>query len=243
MNVPVGFRLVDREVTDVQTWAVLFSPAAFWQFAHMWLAAYMVVSFTIAGGHAVGMLRGRRDRRHRRGFQVALASAAALIQPVVCHLLGGRLAEWQPEKLAAFELAVETESPSPLRLGGLLIDGEVRWAIDSPYLGSIIARNSLTEPALGLEAFSVDTLPPVNITHWAFQTMIAVGTLLALCRGGVLGRPLARRRRRRPPLIPAVHGDQRGAGGDRHGSRVDRHRGRPAALVRLRRDANGGGGR
>ncbi len=180
MNVPVGFDLVDGEVVDVQPWAVLFNPAAFWQFAHMWLAAYMVAGFSVAAVYAVGMLRGRRDRRHRLGFHVAFAfaSVSAVLQPVVGHLLGGRLAEWQPAKLAAFELATETESPSPLRLGGFLVDGEVRWALDIPYLGSIIARNSFTEPVRGLEEFS--TVPPVNITHWAFQVMVAIGTLLAL---------------------------------------------------------------
>ncbi|MEV7431565.1 cytochrome ubiquinol oxidase subunit I [Nocardioides sp. NPDC092400] len=182
MNVPTGFRVVDGEVTDIEPWAVLFNPAGFWQFLHMWVAAYMVAGFAIAAVYAVGMLRGRRDRRHRLGFTVAFAfaSVSAVVQPVVGHLLGGRLAEWQPAKLAAFELATETESPSPLRLGGFLVDGEVKWAIDIPYLGSIIARNSLTEPVVGLDAFPADTHPPVNLTHWAFQVMVAIGTLLAL---------------------------------------------------------------
>ena len=182
MNVPVGFDLVDGEVTNVQPWAVLLNPFAFWQFLHMWVAAYMVAGFTIASVYAVGMLRGRRDRRHRLGFTLAFAfaSVSAVIQPFVGHLLGGRLAETQPAKLAAFELATETESPSPLRLGGLLIDGEVRWSIDIPYLGSLIARNSFTKPVEGLSSFPVQDRPPVNITHVAFQSMVGIGTLLML---------------------------------------------------------------
>lgn len=182
MNVPTGFRIVDGEVTDIEPWAVLFNPAAFWQFLHMWLAAYMVAGFAIAAVYAVGMLRGRRDARHRLGFTVAMAfaSVSAVLQPFVGHLLGGRLAEWQPAKLAAFELATETESPSPLRLGGVLIDGEVRYALDIPYLGSLIARNSFTEPVIGLDEFPADTHPPVNITHLSFQVMVGIGTLLAL---------------------------------------------------------------
>jgi cytochrome d ubiquinol oxidase subunit I len=180
MNAPVGFDLVGGEVTNVDPWAVLLNPDAFWQFLHMWVAAYMVAGFTIASVYAVGMLRGRRDRAYRLGFTLAFAfaSASAVVQPLVGHLLGSRLAETQPAKLAAFELATETESPSPLRLGGLLVDGEVRWSIDIPYLGSLIARNSFTKPVEGLSSFPVQDRPPVNITHLAFQSMVGIGTLL-----------------------------------------------------------------
>ena len=182
MNVPVGFDLVDNRVTNIEPWAVLFSSAAFWQFLHMWIAAYMVVGFTIAAVYAVGMLRGRRDARHRLGFTVAFsfASIGAVVQPVVGHLLGARIAEAQPAKLAAFELATETESPSPLRLGGFLVDDRVRWAVDLPYLGSLIARSSFTKPVEGLDTVPRDEWPPVNLTHWAFQTMIGLGMLLML---------------------------------------------------------------
>jgi cytochrome d ubiquinol oxidase subunit I len=99
---------------------------------------------------------------------------------VLGHLLGGDLYDRQPAKLAAFELATTTESPSPLRLGGVLVDGQVRGAIDIPVLGSVIARGSLTEPVRGLDTFPPQDLPPVNLTHWAFQTMVGIGTLLAL---------------------------------------------------------------
>lgn len=182
MNTPAGFRIVDGEVTDVDPWAAMFNPIAGWQFTHMWLAAYMLVGFTIAGVYAVGMLRGRRDAHHRLGFLIpfAFASVAAVIQPVVGHLLGGGLGDRQPAKLAAFELAMTTESPSPLRIGGVLVDGEVRWALDIPVLGSLIAQNSFTAPVRGLDTIPLRDQPPVNITHWAFQTMIGIGTLLAL---------------------------------------------------------------
>jgi cytochrome d ubiquinol oxidase subunit I len=182
MNAPTGFRIVDGEVTDVQPWRAMFNDAVWLQFAHMWVAAFMVVGFLVAGVYAVGMLRGRRDEHHRLGFQVAFAFASigALVQPVIGHVLGLAIGDRQPSKLAAFELATTTESPSPLRLGGLLIDGEVRGAIDIPVLGSVIARNSFTKPVQGLDTIPVRDQPPVNITHVAFQSMVGIGTLLAL---------------------------------------------------------------
>jgi hypothetical protein len=182
MNVPAGFQIVDGEVTDVNPWRAMFNDLAVLQFAHMWVAAFMVVGFVVSGVYAVGLLRGRRDEHHRLGFVVpfVFASVGALVQPVIGHLLGGNLGERQPAKLAAFELATTTESPAPLRIGGLLINGKVYGAIDIPVLGSLIARNSFTEPVPGLDTIPVADQPPVNITHWAFQAMIGVGTLLAI---------------------------------------------------------------
>jgi cytochrome d ubiquinol oxidase subunit I len=182
MNMPTGFRLVDGQVTDVRPWAVLFNSGAFLQFAHMWVAAFMVVGFVVAAVYAAGMLRGRRDAHHRLGFRVpfAFASVAALLQPVIGHVLGIRLGETQPAKLAAFELATTTEQPAPLRVGGLLVDGEPRWYLEIPAWGSFIARGSFDKPVRGLDTFPSADRPPVNITHVAFQTMVGIGSLLAV---------------------------------------------------------------
>ncbi len=182
MNNPTGFRIVDGVVTDVDPWAAMFNDGVWLQFAHMWVAAFMVVGFLVSGVYAAGMLRGRRDAHHRLGFGVpfTFATVAALAQPLVGHLLGLRLAVTQPAKLAAFELALTTEERAPLRLGGVLVDGQVRWALTIPRLGSIIARNSLTAPVPGLDAVPPDQRPPVNLTHLAFQGMVGIGTLLAL---------------------------------------------------------------
>jgi cytochrome bd ubiquinol oxidase subunit I len=182
MNNPTGFRIVDGEVTDVNPWRAMFNDGVWLQFAHMWVGAFMLVGFVVAGVYAAGMLRGRRDEHHRLGFTVpfVFATVAAVSQPFIGHLLGLRLGTSQPSKLAAFELATETESPSPLRLGGLLIDGQVRFSIDIPVLGSVISRNSFTKPVQGLETIPDANEPPINLAHLAFQSMVGIGTLLAL---------------------------------------------------------------
>lgn len=197
MNDPVGFALTDAgQVTDVNPWAPLLSTHAWLQFGHMWVAAYMVVGFLVAAVYAVGMLRGRRDHHHRTGFLVAFAfaSVAALVQPVMGHVLGIGMGERQPAKLAAFEMAdTTTDGPSPLRIGGWWVDGEARYTIDIPIVGSIVAEDSLTEPVRGMDTIPEDERPPVNLPHYAFQTMIAIGSALAL---GVLVFWIARRRGR-----------------------------------------------
>lgn len=181
MNAPVGFDIVGGEVVNVEPWAVLFNQHAFLAFGHMWLAAYMVAGFSIASVYAVGMLKGRRDRHHRLGFMVpfAFATIAALAQPLAGHFLGHDLAERQPAKLAAFEFADETaDGATPLTIGGIYVDGEVKWAIEIPYVSSIASMNSLTEPVPGLDQVAEEDEPPVNFTHYSFLTMIGIGLLL-----------------------------------------------------------------
>lgn len=181
MNHPAGFSIRNGEVVDINPWAAMFNEGVWLQFLHMWVAAFIVVGLSVSGVYAFGMLRGRIDRHHKLGFTVpfAFASVAAVAQPFIGHVLGMRIHDTQPAKLAAFELAQTTESPAPLRLGGVLIDGEVRWALTIPRLGSIIARNSWDAPVPGLGEIPRSEWPPVNITHLAFQSMVAIGTLLA----------------------------------------------------------------
>ncbi len=47
----------------------------------------------------------------------------------------------------------------------MLIDGEVRGALDIPWLGSLIARNSFTKGVQGLDTIPVADRPPVNLVH------------------------------------------------------------------------------
>jgi cytochrome d ubiquinol oxidase subunit I len=186
MNAPTGFSLVDGEVTDVDPLAVILNDALWAQFLHMFVAAYMVTGFCVAAVYAVGMRRGRRDHRHRLGVLVplAFASVAALVQPVIGHVAGMRLATEQPAKLAAMDLAVDTEENAPLRIGGLLVDGEVVGAIEIPGLGSVLARGGFDRPVTGLNDIPADERPPANVVRWSFQTMVAIGT--ALAAGGLL---------------------------------------------------------
>jgi cytochrome d ubiquinol oxidase subunit I len=181
MNNPTGFRIRDGEVVDINPWRAMFNGGVWLQFLHMWVAAFMLVGLVVAGVYAFGMLRGRVDAHHRLGFTVpfAFASVAAVAQPFIGHVLGMRIHDSQPAKLAAFELAQTTEGPAPLRLGGVLVDGEVRWALTIPRLGSVIARNSWDAPVPGLDGVPPSEWPPVNLTHLAFQSMVGIGTLLA----------------------------------------------------------------
>jgi len=182
MNNPAGFRITATgEVTDVDPWAAMFNRGSFLQFLHLWVAAFMVVGFSVSGVYAVGMLRGRKDHRHRIGFMLpfAVASIAAVCQPFIGHLTGGGLAKNQPAKLAAMELATGSERRAPLRIGGVLVNGKVRGAIEIPVLGSVLAAGGPNGNVPGLSDVPPDQRPPANIVHLSFQAMVGVGTALA----------------------------------------------------------------
>ena len=199
MNWPTGFRIVNGQVIDVNPWRAMFNDRVWLQFAHMWVGAFMVVGFSVAGVYAVGLLRGRRDAHHRLGFIVpfVFATVAALVQPVIGHVLGFGMDTHQPSKLASFELAeTTTHGPSPLRIGGVMIDGKVYGSIDIPRIGSLVAENSFSNPVPGMDTVPIADRPDdaeINTTHWAFQIMVGLGSALAL---GVAIFWLARWRRR-----------------------------------------------
>jgi cytochrome bd ubiquinol oxidase subunit I len=183
MNNPTGFRLgPDGRVTDAQPWAAMFGPSTWPQVVHMLLAAYMVTGFMIASVYAVGMLRGRRDRRHRLGLLVPLTFAAVLtpVQIGVGDWIANTVADNQPAKLAAMEAQYETTRGASLSLGGIYSDDELHYAVEIPYGLSLLIHHDPDGEVLGLEEFPADERPPVNVVHLAYNAMVGIGSALLL---------------------------------------------------------------
>jgi cytochrome d ubiquinol oxidase subunit I len=183
MNNPTGFRLdSEGRVTDAQPWAAMFGPSTWPQVVHMLLAAYMVTGFTIASVYAVGMLRGRRDRRHRFGLLIPL-TMAAIITPVqigVGDWIANTVADNQPAKLAAMEAQFETTAGASLSLGGIYYDDELHYAIEIPYGLSLLIHHDPDGVVPGLEEFPEEDRPPVNVVHLAYNAMVGLGSALLL---------------------------------------------------------------
>ncbi len=182
MNAPTGFRLVDGKMVDIDPIAAMMNPAAFGQTLHMTLAAYAATGFAVAGIHAFMLLRDRQNLFHRRALAIALAvgGAAAILQPLSGDILAKTVAVTQPAKLAAFEGQFETEKGAPLRIGGIpdKETGKTNYAIEIPYLLSILAHGDPNAVVKGLNEFPKDEHPPVAIVHFAFQIMVACGMLM-----------------------------------------------------------------
>ena len=197
MNHPSGFTLQDGRAVDVHPFAALFGNDYFWhELVHMYLAAYMVVGFVMSGLYAWGWLRGRRGRYERVALVVPL-TIAALASPI--QLLAGdwaarAVAKEQPVKLAALEGLGETTKGAPLHVLGWYDDGEVKYGIEIPKLLSFLSFHDFNATVQGLDSVNEDDRPPVNIVRFTFQTMVGIGTGLALLSVVYIGVWFRRRR-------------------------------------------------
>jgi cytochrome bd ubiquinol oxidase subunit I len=63
---------------------------------------------------------------------------------------------------------------------GWYSDGQVKYGIEIPHLLSLLSYHGWNAQVQGLDAVPADQRPPVNVVRLAFQTMVGIGTLLAL---------------------------------------------------------------
>jgi cytochrome bd ubiquinol oxidase subunit I len=183
MNHPAGFRLDHGKVVDVHPFAALFGNSYFWhELVHMYLAAYMVTGFLVAGAYAAGRLRGRWSRYEQTALAIPLAVAvlASVAQIFVGDWSGRTVAAAQPTKLAAFEGLAHTTKGAPVHILGWYANGRVEYGIPIPHLLSLLAFHDPNATVQGLDAVPADGRPPVNVVRVAFQSMVGIGSLLAL---------------------------------------------------------------
>src|SRR6266550_6208673 len=199
MNHPSGFTLRDGKVVDVHQWQALFANRYLWhELVHMYIAGYIVSGFLLAGAYAFGRLRGRWGRYERAALAIPLAAAAlaAPVQVLVGDWAARDVARSQPVKLAAIEGLAHTTRGAPEHLLGWYDNGKVSFGVEIPHALSLLAFHSWNAKVRGLDAVPPADRPPVNVVRFAFQTMVGIGTLLALL--GVVFVAVRIRRRRLP---------------------------------------------
>jgi cytochrome d ubiquinol oxidase subunit I len=197
MNHPTGFRLSGGEAVDVHPVAALFGNNYLWhELVHMYVAAYIVVGFLVAGAYAFGRLRGRWGRYERTALAIPLtiAALAAPVQILIGDWNGREVAQDQPTKLAAIEGLPDTRSGAPLHLLGWYTDDQVKYGIAIPKLLSFLAFHDPNATVQGLDAVPENDRPPVNVVRVAFQTMVGIGTLLAMIGAAFLAVRVRRKR-------------------------------------------------
>jgi cytochrome bd ubiquinol oxidase subunit I len=183
MNRPAGITLRDGRVVGVDPLAVFFNRAFWYESVHMLLAAYIVAGFMVAGVYAAGMLKGRRDRYHRLGLLIPF-TVAALVTPaqiVVGDVAAREVFAHEPAKFAAIELLPTTGDHVPETLGGVLVDGRVRYGLRLPNGASLLAGYSPSTRIRGLDAIPAAVRPQprlVTTVHLAFDVMVGSSFLL-----------------------------------------------------------------
>ena len=224
---------------------MIFNPAVPYEVPHMILAAYLVTGFLVASVYAVGMLRGRRDRYHRLGLLIPLTVAciATPIQFAVGDTAARAIAKDQPIKFAAMECVQTTSTHVTEYIYGRCTEDGVKGGIGIPGFDSFLVGWSTDTQVIGLDTVPPEDRPPAKtMLHWAFDTM--VGICSAMIALGLWFGFVWWRRRDIPQTkwflrAVAVSGV---AAHRRARVRLDRDRGRAAAVDRLRGDAHGGRG-
>jgi cytochrome d ubiquinol oxidase subunit I len=199
MNHPGGFHLRAGKVVEVDPLKALFGNTYLWhELVHMYIAGYIVSGFVVAATYAFARLRGRWGRYERTAIAIPLtiAALAAPVQVLVGDWAGREVATNQPIKLAAIEGLTKTTRGAPEHLLGWYTEGQVKYGIEIPHGLSLLAFHSWNAKVQGLDTVPPNQRPPVNIVRIAFQTMVGIGTLLALLGVGYL---FVRIRRKRLP--------------------------------------------
>lgn len=185
MQTPQGYRVGENGLLYPTSWLeIIFNPSFPYRFAHMIIAAYLTTAFTVGGIGAYYLWRKQHIKHARVMFGMAMLMAifVAPLQPIIGDLHGLNTLEYQPAKVAAMEGIWETERGAALKLFGWPDQDEERtkFALEIPYLSSLILTHDLNGEVKGLKEWPKDERPPVAIVFWSFRIMVGIGVLMVL---------------------------------------------------------------
>ena len=192
MQTPAGYEVHDGRFFPTDWLAIVFNPSFPYRLAHNVSAFYVTTGFVVLGVGAWLVRRGgfAPESRLMVGMALGFLSLFVPLQIFLGDQHGLNTLEYQPAKLAAIEGRWETVSPTPLTLFGIPDQQAERndYAIDIPYLGSLILTHSLTGEIKGLKDWPPDQRPPVWPVFFAFRIMVGIGFLMlgVVALGGVL---------------------------------------------------------
>ncbi|HQA83554.1 MAG TPA: cytochrome ubiquinol oxidase subunit I [Syntrophales bacterium] len=186
MQTPAGvvFNGVHYVVTDY--FQAIFNPDFGVAFLHMYLACLETTVFVVGGISAWYLLRRQHTDFFLRSFKIAAVAAFALafLQVVQGDFSGKAVARHQPAKLGAIEAHWDTNPPGEGASWILAAwpnpeKGRNDWAIEVPYVLSLILTYNPTGTVIGLNEFSKDDIPPIAVPFYAFRVMFSIGFALA----------------------------------------------------------------
>jgi cytochrome d ubiquinol oxidase subunit I len=182
MQTPVGYEFVDGRFIPGNWADIIFNPSFPYRLAHTVVGFYVTTGFVVVGVAAY-LLRGGRffpEARIMLSMTLWLLSVLVPLQIVIGDEHGLNTLEHQPAKLAAIEARWDTARQVPLTLFAIPDQQNEtnRFAIDVPYLGSLILTHSFSGEIKGLKEWAPEDRPPVIIPFFAFRIMVGIGLLM-----------------------------------------------------------------
>ena len=184
MQTPAGYEIIDGRFHAVDWIAVIFNPSFPFRISHTVTAFLVTTGFVVVGVAAYYLRRERATAEARKMLSMTLWLLTFLVplQIVIGDLHGLNTFHHQPAKLAAMEGHWETQSGAPfIVVGWPDQQAEItRWAVEVPYLGSLILTHKLDGTVRGLKEWPREDRPPAAIVFWSFRVMVGIGMLMML---------------------------------------------------------------
>lgn len=186
MQTPQGFEIVNNQVVAVDWLAVIFNPSFPYRLAHMGVAAFLASAFFIAASASWHLLKGNKTSAMKKmlSMSIWIILILAPIQALIGDMHGLNTLKHQPAKIAAIEGHWQNNpgEATPLILFGIpdMDEEKTKYALQIPYLGSLILTHSLDKQVPALKEFPKDDRPNSLIVFWSFRIMVGLGMLMIL---------------------------------------------------------------
>nr|WP_314418261.1 cytochrome ubiquinol oxidase subunit I [uncultured Erwinia sp.] len=186
MQTPQGYAVENGIVVPADWMAIIFNPSFPYRLLHMSVAAFLVTAFFVGASAAWHLLRKNDTPAIRKMLSMALWMALIVspIQAMIGDAHGLNTLEHQPAKIAAIEGHWENPpgEATPLILFGIpdMKEERTRYALEIPYLGSLILTHSLDKQVPALKSFPKEDRPNSLVVFWSFRVMVGLGMLMIL---------------------------------------------------------------
>ncbi|ERK05623.1 putative Cytochrome bd2, subunit I [Pantoea sp. AS-PWVM4] len=184
MHTPQGY-IIENGIVVPQDWLkIVFNPSFPYRLLHMSTAAFLASAFFVGASAAWHLLKGNDNPAIRKMFSMALWMALIVspIQAMIGDAHGLNTLEHQPAKIAAIEGHWENPpgEATPLILFGIpdMEQERTKYALEIPYLGSLILTHSLDKQVPALKSFPKEDRPNSTVVFWSFRVMVALGLLM-----------------------------------------------------------------
>jgi cytochrome d ubiquinol oxidase subunit I len=187
---PAGYAI--NELTGraelINFWAAVFNPSTLPRYFHTVLSCMACGAFFVVGICAWYIWHNRSSELFRRvqGYALIMAFISSIL---VAFPFGDwhakQVAKTQPEKFAAMEGVINGRKGAPLVAFGIPRSNPPRidYALEIPYLGSLLAFNDPEAHVPGYLDFPADEVPPLVPTFLSFHLMVQLGVFFILVSG------------------------------------------------------------
>lgn len=194
MQTPAGFHIEGEGIAAraiiTDFWGMVFNPSSMTRLFHTVIGCWLAGAFLVISVGAFYILKNRHLKFAKNSLKIGLSVAlvACILQVITGDSSGRIVAKHQPAKLAAAESLFKTQKGVPLSLWGIpnTQTQHLDYAIEIPYLLSILAFHDPQAEIKGLDTIPRQDWPRVSVVYQTYHLMLAmwvcmiVTTLLAI---------------------------------------------------------------